>query len=91
MPFAPLYELLPGVARAETRSITVVSGDGLPRGSYAFVEMFCNDEACDLLPSQRGERSHLGGRAAPPSVTSAAARKDAAVQERDGQEPLRAR
>jgi hypothetical protein len=48
MPFAPFYELLPEVARAETRSITVLKATGaLPAGTYTFAEMFCNDERCD--------------------------------------------
>jgi hypothetical protein len=47
MPFAPLYELLPEVANTETRNIKVLDGDGLPRGTYIFSEMFCNDERCD--------------------------------------------
>lgn len=48
MPFAPFYELFPEVARAETRSITVLkAGSALPAGTYGFVEMFCNDERCD--------------------------------------------
>lgn len=48
MPFAPFYELFPEVARAETRSITVLkAGSVLPAGTYGFVEMFCNDERCD--------------------------------------------
>jgi len=48
MPFAPLYELFPELARAETRSITVLNATTtLPVGSYAFAEMFCNDVRCD--------------------------------------------
>ena len=48
MPFAPFYELFPEVARAETRSITVLNAtSALPAGTYAFGEMFCNDEGCD--------------------------------------------
>jgi hypothetical protein len=48
MPFAPFYELFPEVARAETRSVTVLNATStLPAGAYAFAEMFCNDEGCD--------------------------------------------
>ncbi len=47
MSFGPLYELLPEVASTETRTIRVLNGDGLPRGTYIFSEMFCNDERCD--------------------------------------------
>ena len=44
----PLYEVLPDLARAETRSITILHEDGpLPRGEYGFVEFYCADPSCD--------------------------------------------
>ena len=49
MPFAPLYELCPDVAKRETRAITVTpaANSGLPAGDYGFVEMYCNEPKCD--------------------------------------------
>lgn len=47
MPFAPFFQRFPDAARRETRSITVLNDDSLPRGTYAFVELFCSDEHCD--------------------------------------------
>lgn len=48
MPFCMLWEKLPEVAEKETRTITVLkSHDGLPAGTYLFLEMFCNEKGCD--------------------------------------------
>ena len=50
MPFQPLHELLPQLAEAETRAITLPSADNefkLPAGTYLFVETFCNEKGCD--------------------------------------------
>lgn len=48
MPFAPFHELFADVAPAETRSITILTAEeGLPRGTYGFLESFCNEEDCD--------------------------------------------
>jgi hypothetical protein len=67
MPFAPLHDLLPEVANTETRRIKVLNGDGLPRGTYIFAEMFCNDERCDcrrafiqVLPDGNARLRSLG-------------------------------
>ena len=50
MPYQLLHDLLPAIAEAETRTITVFgheSETGLPSGEYAFCEMFCNERGCD--------------------------------------------
>ena len=50
MPFQMFHDLFPKIANAETRTITVTSSRshiGLPRGSYGFCEMFCNERGCD--------------------------------------------
>ena len=50
MPFQLFHDLFPAIAEAETRSITVFedqSTTGLPKGHYAFCEMFCNERDCD--------------------------------------------
>ena len=48
MPFAPFHELCPTVAKAETRTVTLLeSRQGIPAGDYGFVEMFCDEENCD--------------------------------------------
>ncbi|HJL15155.1 MAG TPA: hypothetical protein RMH99_05840 [Sandaracinaceae bacterium LLY-WYZ-13_1] len=47
MPFVPLHELLPDVAEAETRSITLLDEDGDSLGSDFFFEMFCDEPGCD--------------------------------------------
>ncbi len=50
MSFQSLHNILPLVAEAETRSITLISNENefyLPAGNYLFVEMFCNEKNCD--------------------------------------------
>ena len=48
MDLIPFYEMEPDLAERETRVITVVKGQGdLPEASYALVESFCPDPACD--------------------------------------------
>jgi hypothetical protein len=50
MPYQLLYERLPALAEAETRTITLLEDNeelGLPAGEYAFCEMFCNEPGCD--------------------------------------------
>jgi hypothetical protein len=49
MPFALFRDYFPEIAERETRSATVLgeSQGGLPRGHYAFLEMFCNEPGCD--------------------------------------------
>lgn len=47
MPFLLLYELLPDVARAETRSLLLPRPDGTLGDGFTFMEMFCNEPGCD--------------------------------------------
>lgn len=47
MPFALLYDLLPDVAKAETRSLLLPRPDGTPGDGFAFMEMFCDEPGCD--------------------------------------------
>lgn len=51
MPLPPMlafFERFPDVAERETRVITLPRPmDGLPVGSYAFVELYCTDPECD--------------------------------------------
>lgn len=50
MPFQPLYERLPEVAVAETRTIYLPEEENphnLLSGSYSFVEAFCNEISCN--------------------------------------------
>lgn len=50
MSFQSLHDILPTIAEAETRAITLLLNDNefnLPAGSYLFVEMFCNEKNCD--------------------------------------------
>lgn len=46
MPFAPLEDLLPDVARNETRSVLHYE-DGEVVRAYLFAESFCNEVGCD--------------------------------------------
>lgn len=49
MPFVPLYERLPVIARRETRSVIVSPESNLPvpPDEYGFVELFCDEPGCD--------------------------------------------
>lgn len=49
MPFRFFHDYFPAVAERETRSIMIPpqSDVGLPPGSYAFLEMFCDERGCD--------------------------------------------
>ena len=48
MGFIPFYEIEPDLAERETRTITIIrTQDDLPEASYALVESFCPDPACD--------------------------------------------
>ena len=50
MSFQSLHNILPLLAEAETKSITLLSNENefeLPAGNYLFVEMFCNEKNCD--------------------------------------------
>jgi hypothetical protein len=63
MPFAPFFELFPEVAPRETRSITISRMGDLPRGTYRFIELFCNEDGCDC----RRVFIHAFGQDTPPS------------------------
>jgi hypothetical protein len=47
MAFVLFHDHFPAVAERETRTLTVFKRDGLPDGSYAFIEMFCDEPGCD--------------------------------------------
>lgn len=49
MPYAPFHDYLPELAERETRSITLLPGNGfnLPPADYGLVEMFCDEPGCD--------------------------------------------
>ena len=49
MSFVLFHEFFPEVAKKETRSIAVPPGglQGVPEGSYGFLEMFCDESGCD--------------------------------------------
>lgn len=48
MGFIPFYEVEPELAERETRTITVIrTHEDLPQGTYALIESFCADPACD--------------------------------------------
>jgi hypothetical protein len=49
MSFAPFSEHFRELAEAETRVITLPTGDSsnLPADSYVFSEMYCNERGCD--------------------------------------------
>jgi len=49
MPFTLFHDYFPQVAKKETRYLTLPpdSGFGLPAGSYAFPELFCDEPGCD--------------------------------------------
>lgn len=43
-------QFFPQIAKHETRSITIVddnNSNGLPKGQYAFLELYCTDKNCD--------------------------------------------
>ena len=45
---APFFRVDPALAAKETRTITLFqSRDGIPAGSYAFLEFYCPDPDCD--------------------------------------------
>jgi hypothetical protein len=50
VPYRALYDLLPDLARRETRMLIVtprVTGIRLPPGQYALIEMYCDEPGCD--------------------------------------------
>ena len=49
MPYVAFHLFFPEIAEKETRTVTVLrkTGDGLPPGDYSFLELFCDEPACD--------------------------------------------
>lgn len=47
MPFAPLHELLPSVAREETRSVRIPPTGEDPGEELSFLELYCDEAGCD--------------------------------------------
>ena len=47
MSYESFYERFRELALRETRSITISKNPLLPDDEYGFLEMYCNDEACD--------------------------------------------
>ena len=50
MPYQDLHEVLPDLAKRETRSLIVTPRTGhgtLPEGRYAFLELYCDEPGCD--------------------------------------------
>lgn len=47
MPMLSFFAKLPEIAQAETRCITTQGNDGIPAGTYGFVESYCDDKDCD--------------------------------------------
>ncbi len=47
MPMAPFFMKFPEIAAYETRSITVWGHKNLPDGEYGFLELYCDEKACD--------------------------------------------
>ena len=47
MPMIPFMERFPEVGARETRSVTVPPRQDLPEGEYGFVELYCDEPACD--------------------------------------------
>jgi hypothetical protein len=47
VPFARLVDLLPDVARAETRSVILPASAGKPAEQFLFSEMYCDEPGCD--------------------------------------------
>ncbi len=47
MPYESFYARFPEIAEKETRTITVINHEGIPKGNYGLIEMYCNEPACD--------------------------------------------
>ena len=47
MPMVPFFEVFKDLAFRETRVLYVFQDDMLPRGEYAFLELYCNEPNCD--------------------------------------------
>jgi hypothetical protein len=49
MPYVAFHDYFPEIAERETRTVTLLPSSPfkLPRGEYAFLEMYCDEPACD--------------------------------------------
>jgi len=49
MPYAPFHQYFPELAKRETRSVAIFERelDGLPRGQYGLLELYCDEPGCD--------------------------------------------
>ena len=47
MPMVPFHTRLNDLAFAETRTVLVPDRPGLPAGTYAFLELYCDEPDCD--------------------------------------------
>lgn len=47
MPYESFHACFPEIAEKETRTITVMKHEGIPKGNYGMIEMYCNEPACD--------------------------------------------
>ena len=49
MPYVAFHLYFPEIAERETRTVRVLrrTDDGLPPGEYGFLELFCDEPACD--------------------------------------------
>ncbi len=47
MPYVMFHNYFPEIAERETRSFTVFDNSELPAGSYALLEMYCDELGCD--------------------------------------------
>jgi len=47
MLYEPFFKLFPKIAEKKTRTITFLTDDDIPIGSYAFVPAYCASKKCD--------------------------------------------
>lgn len=47
MPYVPLHEILPDLAKHETQNIIISEGESIPADEYALLEAYCDEENCD--------------------------------------------
>ncbi len=45
--YVPFFEFFPEIAENETRVLTNLSDDSLPKGEFGYLESFCNEPGCD--------------------------------------------
>jgi len=70
MPFIPLFELLPEVARQETRSVMLVGEGAEPSRTYDFMALFCDAVGCDCRRAYVQVRSDEPGVSQPRATIS---------------------